>query len=104
MAVEVTGIFLLFRNLDDIKLNINFFSNPKGIFRRSISSIAKYSYGFYLIHCPILTMMIIALKECTTLGFIPIVLISFIGIILISWLLMALLNRIPYINRVIGAK
>lgn len=104
MAAEVTGIFLLFRNLDNIKLNINFFSNPKGIFRRSISSIAKYSYGFYLIHYPILTMMIIALKECTTLGFIPIVLISFIGIILISWLLMALLNGVPYINKVIGAK
>ena len=38
------------------------------------------------------------------LGFIPIVLISFIGIILISWLLMALLNGVPYINKVIGAK
>ncbi len=104
MAIEVAGVFLLFRNLENVKLNINFFKNPNGIFRKSIFSIAKYSYGLYLIHCPILIVMSLYLKKCTSLGFKPIVLISFFGTIALCWIIMALLNRVPYINKVIGAK
>ena len=104
MIIIVSGVFLLFRNLSNIDLNINFFSNPKGVFKRSVFSIAKYSYGIYLIHFPILTVMICFLRKCTDLNFKPIVLISFVGIILICWGIMALLNRVPYINRIIGAK
>lgn len=104
MIIIVSGVFLLFRNLSNLNLNINFFSNPNGIFKKSIFSIAKYSYGIYLIHFPILTVMILFLKKCTELNFKPIVLISFIGIILICWAIMAILNKVPYINKVIGAK
>ena len=104
IIMEVAGIFLLFRNLGDINFNINFFTNPNGVFKKSVFSIAKYSYGFYLMHTPILTVMVPILAKFTNLGFKSIVFVSFVGVIVICWIIMALLNRIPYVNKVIGAK
>ena len=100
LAIEVVAIFLVFKNID--KLNINFFNHPDGIFRKATFSIAKYSYGIYLVHQVIMNMLIML--------FLPIVhykvlvLILFIGTLGISWLLLAVFNRIPYINNIIGAK
>lgn len=105
MAVEVTGIFLLFKNIGNYNININFFKNSNGIFKKSVFSLAKYSYGIYLIHAPILDII---KRFILYLGlFNEYVLVTFLFIILtitISWFIMAFLNRIPYINRVIGAK
>lgn len=50
MVIEVIGLFTLFKNISNLDLNSKFFSNDNGIFRKSIYSIAKYSYGIYLIH------------------------------------------------------
>lgn len=102
LAIEVMGIFTLFKTAGQLNININFFTRPDGIFRKSVFSIAKYSYGMYLIHLAIMNALLII--------FIPhvhyrvLVLIMFVGTVLLSWALLALLNRIPYINRVIGAK
>ena len=104
MILEVAGVFLLFKNLGNVDLDIKFFTNPNGIFRKAIFSLAKYSYGFYLLHCPVLTVMVLFLKTYTNLNFKPLFLVSFVGIIAICWIIMALLNRIPYVNKVIGAK
>ena len=60
-AIYVSGIFLLFRNYSGIKLS-KFLSNPNGIVKKSIFSLAKYSYGFYLIHQAIMDIFIKVLK------------------------------------------
>ena len=48
-AFEVTGIFCIFKNFGQLNINWKFLSNPDSIFRKSVFSIAKYSYGIYLI-------------------------------------------------------
>ena len=102
-VLEVTGIFLLFRNCADV--NFGALSKPDNIVRKAISSIAKYSYGFYLIHGTILDVFKSALIYTNSYnGYITLFLKSFILALGLSWLLMALLNRVPYINQIIGAK
>ncbi|MEE0939181.1 acyltransferase family protein [Methanobrevibacter sp.] len=99
-AIEVTGIFVLFKCLDNV--NMGFLSNPDGVFRKSVFSIAKYSYGIYLLH-----RVILVLLYKYYAGHIPyklLLLILFAGGLGISWLVMALLNRVSPINQVIGAK
>ena len=103
-AIYVSGIFLLFRNYSGIKLP-KFLSNPNGIVKKSIFSLAKYSYGFYLIHQAIMDIFIKVLKYFDLFkGYFTLYFIIALVTIAISWLLMAVLNRIPYVNRVIGAK
>lgn len=100
MVLEAAGIFLLFKNLS--KLNLNIKSN--GIVRRGVFSLAKYSYGIYLMHTPILTVIMLFLKYYTNLNFKPMVLVSFVSIVFVCWTIMALLNRVPYLNKIIGAE
>lgn len=103
MVIEVIGLFTLFKNISQLNLNIKFFSNDKGIFRKSIYSIAKYSYGIYLIHrlVPILLLKIVTPMN---IAYKPLYFGMIIATIAISWLIMAVFNRIPFVNRVIGAK
>lgn len=99
---EVIGIFILFKNYK--KLNINFDALPKlkATFKKSAFSIAKYSYGIYLCHMLFRNILFDYFKPI--FGYKIFVLILIFGTLLISWLVMALLNRIPYLNQVIGAK
>ena len=104
-AIEVTGIFLLFRNFSGVNLHSKFLSNPNGIIRKSIFSIAKYSYGIYLIHQAIMDIFRAFLKYFDMQsGYISLYFLLFVVTLGGSWLVMALLNRIPYVNQVIGAK
>lgn len=99
LAIEVTGIFLLFKNAN---ININFLKNPDGIVRKAIFSIAKYSYGIYLIHMVILNFIL-----AFTIDILPynaLIVTLFVGSLIISWFIMAILNRIPYLREIIGAK
>ena len=100
LALEVAGIYLVYKNID--KKNINIFQKEDGFLRRSSFSIAKYSYGIYLIHQVIMNFLIIIFLHM--LPYKVTMLVLFVGTLGISWLVMALLNRVPYINRVIGAK
>lgn len=98
----VIGFFILFKNFN--KFNLNIYSPKKlvPIFKKSVFSLAKYSYGIYLVHVIILESFKLLFSSIFTVFQLWILafLISLFG----SWLIMALLNRIPYINRVIGAK
>ena len=102
MVVEVTGIFLFFKNFSKFNIHINFFDNPNGIFRKAIFSLAKYSYGIYLVHRVFL--ILIGLVFINHVPYKALILIIFFGTLGISWILLALLNRVPYVNKIIGAK
>ncbi|MBQ6139458.1 MAG: acyltransferase [Methanobrevibacter sp.] len=102
-AIEVAGVFLLFKNYSDI--NFGALSKPDNIIRNAISSIAKYSYGFYLIHQAIMDIFIrILVYTNMYTGYVSLFLKLFVVTLGVSWILMATLNRIPYINQIIGAK
>ena len=104
IAMEVMGIFLIFRNYLDIDFENNL-SKLKITIKKAIESIAKYSYGIYLIHYPIM-IIIIALLKVNGLysGYFSRFAYLFIITLVISWIVMGLLNKVPWINRVIGAK
>ena len=102
VVMEVTGIFLIFKNYSKLNIKSKILNNPKGILRRSASSIARYSYGIYLVHRVILLIVFQYLS-----GVIPfklLIVTMFVSALGGSWLLLSILNRVPYVNRVIGAK
>ena len=104
IAMEVTGIFLIFKNYLDIDFNDNM---PKFtlIIKKAIDSIAKYSYGFYLIHLPLMTIIIAILKiNSLYYGYFSRFAYLFVSTLCISWIVMAIFNRISKINQIIGAK
>ena len=103
-AIEVIGVFLLFRNFSDIKINNKFLKVPDKIFHSSVASIAKYSYGIYLLDQVIINLVIRVLKVCHFNGYKSSIILAFILSFGVCWLIMAIFNRIPYVNRVIGAK
>lgn len=107
MMVEVIGVFMLFKNFDKFNLN-RFIDNSKvltsltNLFKKATFSLAKYSYGIYLIHyffisvfCKYFQNMFLYKKGCFIL---------FLSTLAVSWILMALLNKIPHLNNIIGAK
>ena len=100
MAITSVGIFTLFKNID--KMNISFFNSEDSIFRKITFSIAKYSFGIYLNHMVFLNL--IFLFVVPYFHFKGVLVITFFGTLILSWLIMAILNRIPYINQIIGAK
>ena len=99
---EVIGVFILFKNFFKLNINWNFLSNPDGIFRKSIFSIAKYSYGIYLIHRVFICIFVFALADF--ISFKLLMILTFVLTLLVSWGILAGLNRIPFVNKVIGAK
>lgn len=102
LAIESMGLFIVFKCFGQLNLNFNFLTNPDGIFRKSVFSIAKYSYGIYLIHNVIMSIIFLALIG--VVGFKLLVVILFVGSLLGSWAILALLNRVPYLKNYIGAK
>ena len=102
-VIKVIGIFLLFKNFDKFNLNLEKLSKPIGIFKKAAFSIAKYSYGMYLNHIFIM-LVLIHYYSIRQYAYLPLIIILIGGTVGISWLSMALMNRIPYLNQVIGAK
>lgn len=102
IVFQVFGIFLLFKNFSKFNIQIKFLNNPNGIFKRLIFAIAKYSYGIYLVHEFFLKVIFVKVLQPFPLRVtIPIYLF---GSLFGSMILLALLNRIPYVNQAIGAK
>lgn len=101
LIVEVAGIFLLFKNFHKLNINLNFNKTLDKCFRKIVFDIAKYSYGIYLIQGFFLCVyaQILPYHEFYT-NFIEI----FILIVVSSMITMFILEKVPYINRVIGAK
>lgn len=100
VAIEVTGVFLLFKNISKLPISFNFLKKPNGIFKKSVALLAKYSYGIYLTHAAIQYF----LRKLPIHGYNLRVFIFIFATLFISVLIMDLLNRIPYINQIIGAK
>ena len=104
IAMEVIGIFLIFRNFLEIDFENNV-SKFKLLIKKAVESIARYSYGIYLIHLPIMTIFIALLKVNSLYrGYFSRFAYLFIVTLAVSWIVMALLNKVPFINQVIGAK
>ncbi|WP_296789090.1 acyltransferase [uncultured Methanobrevibacter sp.] len=101
-AFEVTGIFCIFKNFGQLNINWKFLSNPDSIFRKSVFSIAKYSYGIYLTHQFVMNFLVIFLVGHVRYTFLIVILV--ILTLVISWGGLAILNRVPYLNQWIGAK
>lgn len=106
MAFEVMGIFLLYRNLEEKHVLTKAVPEKiKAIFKKSVMSIARYSYGMYLIFNVILVLNILTLKHLDLYYRFKVdSVVLFIATLLISWFIMAALNRVPYLNQIIGAK
>lgn len=97
VVIEAIGIFTLLKNL-------NWEADSSSILYKAVFSIAKYSYGIYLNHQFIIFVVMIVLNEFVNIGPSYFMIILFICTLCGSWGLLAILNRIPYVNRVIGAK
>lgn len=107
VAVASAGVYILFKNFNKFKIANRFkdFSKSKIgiIFYNSNFSIAKYSYGIYLVHMLYVSSLrafIIPYCNSYKLDLILLFIISF-GL---SWLTMALLSRIPHLSKIVGAK
>ena len=103
-AIEVIGIFLLFKNFNKLGINLHIADNPDNIIHKMVFSLAKYSYGIYLSHSVFLTCFSLALYSWGCMHYKLFVFFLFISSLCLSWGLLILLNRIPYVNKVIGAK
>ncbi len=102
LALEIAGVFLLFKNFYKFNIDLNFNENLKSVFKRIILDIAKYSYGIYLIQGLFLCVYvkIVPYYEYYS-NFISI----FILIVLSSMVTMYICDKIPYIcNIFIGSK
>lgn len=102
LILGAMGWFLLFKNFNKFNIKSKFLSDDNGIFRKSVVSIAKYSYGIYLIH----KIILLLLARKVSLIFDPIITIILVTIItlIISWMIMAIADRIPYMDNLIGVK
>lgn len=101
MALEVAGVFLLFKNFNKFNLNSNVIKPVKRVFRRFVEYLARYSYGIYLIQGMFLC---IYRKILLYSNFYIYVTLMFILIVLSSLVTMHILNHVPYVKEVIGAK
>jgi len=102
LAIEVSGIFLLFKNFNKLNIQLNNLKKSKDLFKKTAFSIAKYSYGIYLIHR--LVIVIISKIFSNVLSYPSLVLVLFIGTLGVSWFVLSILNKIPVVNQLIGAK
>ena len=103
IAIEVIGIFLLFKNFNKLNINIGFLSDSNGSFHILIEDIAKCSYGIYLTHSAFLQIII----EYFTIFYLPYgISVSALSILtlFIPFVLLLLMNNVPYLNEVIGVK
>ena len=100
LAIEVIGIFLLFKNIDKKQLDV--FVAENSILRKISFSIAKYSYGIYLVHQFFLNFLMLFLIPFA--HYKGLVILLPIGTLILSWGLLAALNRVPYMSNIIGSK
>lgn len=102
LVIEVIGIFCTFKTFPKLNFNSKIINSLDSIFRKSVFSIAKYSYGIYLIHMVVLNFLIIFFANY--FGYTTKVVFLLVMTLIISWGILAVLNRVPYLNQVIGAK
>ena len=101
-AIEVAGIFLLFKNFHNFNINSRIIDKIEVPFKKFIFSIATYSYGIYLFHRVLLYISVKYMGK--TVPYKPLIFILFIVALIGSWIVLMILNRVSYLNQVIGAK
>ena len=99
MAIQVTGIFTLFKNISQLNLNI---LGEDGFIKKIISSIAQCSYGIYLTHRVVLCLLFLLLAEVLPYKQLLVV-VAVVGFT-VPWFVLIVLNKVPYLNEVIGVK
>ena len=92
------SLFIIFKNFSKFNLKVKF-----NAFRKLLSSLAKYSYGIYLVHYPLIFMSGYVLPKASMPYGLLIVVSICIGLFG-SMAILAILNRVPYVNGIIGAK
>ena len=105
-AIEVIGIWQLFKNIGKFNIHIRFFENPDGIFRRAISGLAKNSYGIYLVQYFMIAAMdgLVTILGISTKSYPLTVFLIFVLSTFLSWALIELLSYIPGLGKAIGSK
>lgn len=105
-AIEVIGIWQLFKNFGKFNIHINFFENPKGIFRRAVSGLAKNSYGIYLVQYFMIAAMdgLVTMLGISTKSYPLTVFLIFVMSTFLSWAVIELLSKIPGLGKAIGSK
>lgn len=98
--MTVTGVFMLFKNFSKLAPGVHL--SDGSLFKKSAFSIAKYSYGIYLIHRVVLLFVHYFMRAQP--GYIVLDIELILMTLILSWAIMAILNRVPYVNQVIGAK
>lgn len=95
LCLEASGIFLLFRNTE---FNID----KDGILYKIIFALAKYSYGIYIFHYSVI--MYLMRNVIIHVNHSLYMVIIFVLTVSVCIIIMSIMNRIPYLNNVIGAK
>lgn len=103
IAIEVIGVFLLFKNFNKLNINLGILSNPNGSIHNLIEDIAKSSYGIYLTHSAFLQIIIKSLPNYILPYGILVSILSILTLFIPLLVLLAL-NNVPYLNKVIGVK
>jgi surface polysaccharide O-acyltransferase-like enzyme len=101
LCIEVMAVFLLFRNFNKFNINLNFSERLTKMVKKFIFMIAKYSYGIYLIQGLFLCIYREIIPYC---GYCSTFIGMFLLILITSMIIMYILEKVPYINKVIGAK
>lgn len=102
-AIEVIGVFLLFKNFTKLNLNIDFITNPNKWGHKIIMSFAKYSYGLYLVHLPILRILI-KILPIDILHFKGTLVCVFILDVSLSFMILYIFSKLPFFADKIGVK
>ena len=101
-VVLAIGIFLLFRNFSKFNFHPKFIYDSDGWFRKIVLILATYSYGMYLVHRALLAIFNTYFRHELSYG--PLVIVTFLLTFFTTWAIMAICNRIPYLNELIGVK
>lgn len=79
-----------------------FLYDSDGWFRKIVLILATYSYGMYLVHRALLALFNTYFRHELSYG--PLVIVTFLLTFFTTWAIMAICNRIPYLNELIGVK
>lgn len=97
-TIESIGIFILFKNFYKFNLHFSKFNNLKNILINCVHSLAKCSYGIYLFHLIVLYLVNGVIYYSFNGRFKLWSLLLFVLTLAISWIVIAILEKIPYVK------